>query len=121
MQFNDLPADKLASMLTQSGIRWRVIVISACYSGGFIDALKDPYSLIVTSASKDRQSAGCSNDSDASWFTDAYFKHALPRTKSFIGAFELARQTIARREQAAGLEASRPQIFIGRQIKKRLQ
>ena len=121
MQFNDLSAGMLASMLEQSGIRWRIIFISACYSGGFIDALQNPYSVIITSASRDRQSAGCSNDSNSTWFTDAYFHQALSGKRSFIEAFELARSSLQKREQLAGIAASQPQIFIGEHIKKRIK
>ena len=39
--------------------------MSACYSGGFIDALKDDYTLVLTAAAADRASPGCGNGSDA--------------------------------------------------------
>ena len=32
-----------ASALDESGIRWRVIIISACYAGGFVEPLRDPF------------------------------------------------------------------------------
>src|SRR5208283_3297530 len=31
----------LKQMLDDAGIKWRIVVVSACYSGGFIDPLKD--------------------------------------------------------------------------------
>ena len=37
MTLRDLPARELGELLKASGIRWKVIVVSACYSGGFID------------------------------------------------------------------------------------
>ncbi|MCW8963938.1 MAG: C13 family peptidase [Gammaproteobacteria bacterium] len=121
MQFNDLPASKLAEMLDNSGIKWRVVIISACYAGGFIDQLKNPYTLVVTAAARDRQSAGCTDKSEATWFTDAYFHQALPQTTSFIKAFKLARQTVHLREQREGMEFSNPQIFIGNEIRAKLE
>ena len=121
MQFNDLPASKLANMLDNSGIGWRIIVVSACYAGGFIDQLKNPRSLIVTAAARDKQSSGCTDESEATWFTDAYFKQALIQTGSFIKAFELASQSIKLREKQAGIEFSNPQIFIGDQIRAKLE
>ena len=36
MDLPDLSANELAAMLRESGIRWKVIVVSACYAGGFI-------------------------------------------------------------------------------------
>jgi hypothetical protein len=121
MQFNDLPASKLANMLDKTGIGWRIIVVSACYAGGFIDQLKNPKSLIVTAAARDRQSSGCTDESEATWFTDAYFKQALPQTRSFITAFQVARESIELREKREGIEFSNPQIFIGDQIRAKLE
>ena len=34
----------------ESGIRWKVVVISACYAGGFLDPLKDDGTLVITAA-----------------------------------------------------------------------
>lgn len=121
MQFNDLPAAELATMLQQSGIRWRIIVISACYSGGFIKHLQNPYSLIITSSAHDRKSTDCINNSKATGFSDAYFRQALLQTRSFTRAFETAAGLIAAREQRAGVTPSQPQIYIGEEIKKRLK
>ncbi len=42
LPLNDLTDEDLADALRESGIKWRVIIISACYAGGFIDALKRP-------------------------------------------------------------------------------
>jgi len=41
MTFNELTPPRLRQLLDESGIKRRVLVVSACYSGGFIDALKD--------------------------------------------------------------------------------
>ncbi len=43
-----LTAPALRGLLDASGIKWRIVVVSACYSGGFIDALKDDYTLVLT-------------------------------------------------------------------------
>jgi hypothetical protein len=43
------PSD-LRAALDQAGIKWRIVVVSACYSGGFIDALKDARTLVVTAS-----------------------------------------------------------------------
>lgn len=90
-----LPAHDLGSMLKQSGIRWKVVVVSACYSGGFIDAIKDEYTLVITAARHDRQSFGCADDNDFTYFGRAYFKEALPQATSFEEAFSKA-ETLVR-------------------------
>ena len=63
----------LKSALDKSGIRWRVIVVSACYSGTFINALKDPYTMIITASKADKASFGCTDDADMTYFGRAFF------------------------------------------------
>jgi hypothetical protein len=121
MQFNDLQPAELAAMLQQSGVRWRIIVISACYSGGFIKHLKNPHSLIITSSAHDRKSTDCDNNGKVAGFSDAYFGQAFMQSRSFIKAFETAAGLVAGRERRAGVTPSQPQIYIGEEIKKRLK
>lgn len=113
------PAD-LRSALDDAGIRSRVVVVSACYSGGFIEALKDPRTLVVTAADSRHTSFGCGDDSDFTYFSRAYFDEALRRTHSFAGAFALAQESIRARELKEGLEPSNPQMFMGAELGPRL-
>ena len=48
--FPQLTPGELKRMLDDSGIRYRVIVISACHSGSFIHALANPTTLVITAA-----------------------------------------------------------------------
>ena len=48
----------LRETLDKSGIRWRVIVISACYSGSFIPAFTVSDTLIITASAADKTSLG---------------------------------------------------------------
>ena len=91
-------------------------MISACYSGGFIDALKTDYSLIMTAAAADRSSFGCSSEEDFTYFGRAYFDEALRSTSSFVEAFRLAAPNIARREAEQGFVPSEPQLYEGARI-----
>jgi hypothetical protein len=111
LQLRDLPATDLAELLKPLATRNKVLVISACYSGGFIDPLKDQHTLLMTAARSDRTSFGCSDDSDFTYFGRALFLEALPQTDDLQAAFELARQYVAEREQADGFEPSEPQIW----------
>ncbi len=116
LELNILPAARLKSLLDESGIVNRIIVVSACYSGGFIDVLKDDHSLIITAAAHDKTSFGCGAKSKFTYFGEAYFKEALKSKKSFLEAFELAKESIEKREQRENIEASNPQIYIGAKI-----
>lgn len=112
----------LARALNDAGIKWRVLVISACYSGGFIEPLKDDRTLIVTASAADRRSFGCENGNDWTYFGEAYFGQAFAQTKSFIDAFPAAAQAVAQREAAEKLSPpSNPQMFVGRGIAAKLK
>ena len=119
--FDLIDPRELRKALDDAGIRNRVLVISACYSGGFMPALKNDDTLILTAAHKNRPSFGCSSDSDATYFGRAWLVDALNDTTDFVAAFETAKVRIAEREKAEGFRPSRPQISVGKQILPRLQ
>jgi hypothetical protein len=107
MNLRDLRPAELGAMLKDAGIRWKVVVVSACYSGGFIEPLKDDHSLIVTAARADRRSFGCSDENDFTYFGEAFFKEALPGSTSFPEAFRNAQQLVNARE-LSDLEGKEP-------------
>ena len=111
LQLGDLPADELAAVLAPLKSRDKVVVISACYSGGFIPALRDEKTLIMTASRADRVSFGCSEEADFTYFGDALFAQAFNQTDDLQQAFELASRHVAEREIADNYEASQPQIW----------
>jgi hypothetical protein len=120
LPLNDLTDEDLADALRESGIRWRVIIISACYAGGFIDSLKDPRTIVIAAAAADRTSFGCSNDRDLTYFGEAFYRDALPAARSLREAFDTAKAAIAVRERREHVEASNPQAYFGDQLQKKL-
>ncbi len=120
LQFNELDPVALRKALDDSGIRNRVVVVSACYSGGFVEPLKDENTLVIAAAAPDRNSFGCSNEAEWTYFGRAFFDEALRKTYSFVDAFELALPVIASREVAEKFEPSRPMMHVGAAIKERL-
>ncbi|MBH3443756.1 caspase family protein [Pseudomonas moraviensis] len=116
MELADLPADELAAVLAPLKHRDKVIVISSCYSGGFIPALKDERTLIMTASRADRVSFGCSEEANFTYFGDALFAQALNQTDDLEQAFKLAKATVAERELADGFEASEPQIWAPKTV-----
>lgn len=117
---NDVTAQELRVMLDESTIKWRVIVISACYSGSFIKHLQNDNTLIITAAHKDKQSFGCSTKRKFTYFGEAYFSEALQNSYSFVDAFESAAVAITDREQEESKIPSEPQIYIGSHISGKL-
>jgi hypothetical protein len=116
LSLSGLDGPELRDALDASGIRWRVIVISACYSGSFIEPLADDHTIVVTSAAADRTSFGCGDDDVVTEFGAAFIRDALPQAASLAAAFETAKGTVEKRERAAGLEPSSPQGHFGRAI-----
>ncbi len=112
--------DELRKALDDAGIRNRVLVISACFSGGFVPALKNDDTLILTAAHRNRPSFGCGADSDATYFGRAWMIEGLNATTDFVAAFESAKLRIGERERNEGFRPSRPQIEIGRAIGAKL-
>ncbi|MBL8270759.1 C13 family peptidase [Steroidobacter sp.] len=118
--FRNLTGGLLAQALNESGIKWRVIVISACHAGAFIEPLKDEHTIVITAAAADKTSFGCSDDRDLTYFGEAFYRDALPQAKSLREAFDTAKALIAEREQEEGVDASYPQAYFGEQLEQRL-
>ena len=115
---NSLTPEDLRMLLDDAGIRWRVVVVSACYSGQFAEALATPETLLITAAARDRSSFGCAHARRWTYFGAAYFRDALAATPSFTQAFERARQAVERREHGEGKEPSLPQMHLGAEIRE---
>ncbi|WP_242007515.1 C13 family peptidase [Luteimonas cucumeris] len=116
-----LTPQDLRTALDESGIRNRVVVISACYSGGFLPALRGPDTLLITAARADRASFGCGTESAATYFGHAWLVDGLNRSTDFVAAYDLARDAIAKREKQEDQEPSLPQIDVGARIGERLR
>ncbi|HWV13840.1 MAG TPA: C13 family peptidase [Cellvibrio sp.] len=107
----DIDSKWLGDILKATGIQHKVIVLNACYSGGFIDDLKDSHSIIITAAAHDRKSFGCADDSDFTYFAKAYFKEALASNSNFVDAFYIAKKRVGEWEQDGKQKESNPQIY----------
>ncbi len=104
---------RLRALLDELGIRNRLLILSACYSGIFVPALASDTTAILTAASSQRPSFGCLAENDWTFFGDAAINRALREPQPLGEAAETARRTIAQWEADAGLEASKPQLSIG--------
>lgn len=115
--------EMLRAALDEAGIRHRVIAVSACYSGGWIEPLATDGTLIMTAADATHTSYGCGTRSELTFFGRAVFNEQLRQTHSFTQAFEKAVPLIAQREVEAGKADgfSNPQIRVGTQIAPVLQ
>ena len=113
LAMDNLDATWLREALDASGIRWRVIVVSACYSGSFIDELASPTTVIITASAADKMSFGCTNSAEMTYFGQAFFAESLRENTSFSDAFKDAAYRVQERELYMGFEPSEPQMVIG--------
>ncbi len=126
LQLGNLPLTQITpkeldSALSQSGIKHQIIIISACYSGGFIEPLRNEHRLIITAARKDRTSFGCGADSDITWFGKAFWADAMNDHDDFEQAFIQAKNDIATWEKNADYTPSEPQMSIGKEMQRHLK
>jgi hypothetical protein len=115
-----LSPGELRHALDESGIKWRIVIVSACYSGVFVDALKGSDTLVVTAADAQHSSFGCDDDRELTYFGEALLKDSLPGAKSLEAAFQKAQGIIRRRETSEHKTPSNPQISVGASIHDKL-
>lgn len=115
LEVEPLSPSELRAALDRAGIRNRVIAVSACYSGGWADALASETTLVMTAADATHTSYGCGRMSELTFFGRAMFDEQLRKTHSFEQAFASAVPLIKQREIDAGKQDgfSNPQIRVG--------
>ncbi len=111
----------LRALLDRTGVRHQVLVISGCYTGGFIPELATAENMILTAANSQRESYGCGNDSQITEYSRALYLKALQRTRSLREAAGIAVQLIHEDERATKTRHSYPQIRSGFMIEERLR
>jgi hypothetical protein len=111
-----LTPSNLAEMLARTGMRYKVVVISACYSGVFVPRLANPDTLVITAADADHPSFGCRDNAKWTYFGDAFFNVALRQAKSLKDAFVVARALVRKRELREHVEPSNPRMAGGANV-----
>lgn len=126
-EFSPLEVDSvtpamLRRWLDDAGIRHRVISISACFSGSWIEPLSEPGTLVMTAADASHTSYGCGRGAPLTFFGRAMYDEQLRHTRSFEKAHAAARTIIEQRERDAGKTDgySNPQIRMGEAIRGQL-
>jgi len=113
--------DMMANMVRAAcGTRPTVVIVSACYSGIFVNALAATNRMVLTAASRERTSFGCSADDTWPWF-DGCVIETLPTASDFLALAAETRACVARKEAERGvIPASEPQMFVGAEMQLRL-
>ena len=113
--------DMMANIVRSAcGTRPTVVIVSACYSGIFVNALAASNRMVLTAASRERTSFGCGADETYPWF-DGCIIETLPTASDFLALAAGTRACVARKEAALGATPpSDPQMFVGADMQLRL-
>ncbi len=107
------PAQFASAVDFACGARPTAVIISACFSGVFVPALRGPARFVLTAARPDRSSFGC-GESDRYPFFDGCVIEDLPHAVDFTDLARRVRLCVAAREDTEGMRPrSQPQVFIG--------
>ncbi|MBX9795295.1 MAG: C13 family peptidase [Sphingomonas sp.] len=109
---------RLQTVFEVLGIRQRLVIVSACFSGVFVPALANSDTAILTAASGDRTSFGCRSDNDWTFFGDALVNQALRKPQPLEKAGAEATALIGKWEGDARLNPSMPQMLIGERARR---
>jgi len=112
-----LSPDELARALSRGcGDAPTVVIVSACYSGGFAGGkMAKPNRIVLTAARGDRPSFGCQAHRIYNFFDECVLG-VLPVSKTWRAVFDDANSCVRRMEHALGVQPSEPQAYIGRAV-----
>jgi hypothetical protein len=120
LQPSGLDARRVAAWFEEAGIRWRVVIVSACFSGAFVAPLANNHSIIITAARGDRSSFGCSDQRELTYFGEAFYRDSLPHVTTLRQAYQNTSNLIRMREREAGVRPSQPQAYFGPLLEAKL-
>lgn len=117
--FGIIPPERMARVFDELGIKNRLLILSACFSGIFVPTLSSDTTALFTAASADRTSFGCQADKDWTFYGDAMINNALRQPVPLAKAGEDARALVSKWEAMGanmGIIPSEPQITIGSKV-----
>ncbi|MFZ0149726.1 MAG: C13 family peptidase [Xanthobacteraceae bacterium] len=109
----ELTPQQVAAALDGEGIKNRVVIVSACFSGIFVPPLANDNTIVITAADAKHTSFGCAPERDWTYFGDAFFHQSLHAGADFENAFDHARVLIHGWEMMDQATPSNPQGSFG--------
>ena len=109
-----LSPDELAQALSRGCAAVpTVVVVSACYSGGFATGkMAKPNRIVLTAARNDRPSFGCQVRRVYNFF-DECLLGVLPKSVTWRAVADQSKACVRRMERALGARPSEPQSYFG--------
>lgn len=86
----DISPDAVKQLLDNAGIRFRVVVVSTCAAGAWLDALQDDNTAVLVASPGDAHPDGCEGGDAASPFAKVLFEHALRNADTLPAALTAA-------------------------------
>jgi hypothetical protein len=111
---------EVAAVLDKEGIKNRVVIVSACYSGVYVKPLANENTIVLTAADAKNTSFGCADGREWTYFGDALFSHSLKPGVDFQQAYKNARKLIAGWEKRDRYKPSNPQGYFGKALTQKL-
>jgi Peptidase C13 family len=108
-----LTPHELKSVLDGEGIKHRIVIVSACFSGKFVWPLANDNTIVLTAADAMSSSFGCAAGRDWTYFGDALFRQSIQPGISLMRAFDHAKVLIRGWETMDRLPPSNPQAHFG--------
>jgi hypothetical protein len=99
--------------LEEIGVKQRLIIVSACFSGAFVAPLMNDTTIIFTAAAANKQSFGCQPERDWTYFGDAFINRGLGQGKALLPAFDDAKKMIVEWETRDKFDPSWPNSYVG--------
>lgn len=93
-----------------------VLLISACYSGQFIQKLARDNRVIMTAAIQDRPSFGCSTDTVYTYWDECMLDN-IPHNNTWEELYSDVKSCISHKEARLGFQPSLPQAFFGKKVR----
>lgn len=118
--YAELQPKDVAAAFHRAGIRNRVVIVSACYSGIFVKPLADDHTVVLTAADSKSPSFGCGAGRDWTYFGDALFAKSLEPGIGLKPAFEHAKTLVRGWEKKERLQPSNPQGHFGAALMRKL-
>ena len=110
------PAQLNTALNWTCGTAPTVVMVSACYSGQFIQPLRADNRIIMTAASAKRPSFGCSEAQEYTFWDGCVIDH-FARSSTWENLYDHVKQCIAAKEQQMGYPASQPQAYFGKNMR----
>ncbi|MEA2949112.1 MAG: hypothetical protein QOI40_4442 [Alphaproteobacteria bacterium] len=116
-----LTPHEVKTVLDGEGIRNRVVIVSACFSGTFVKPLANDDTIVLTAADERSTSFGCAAGRDWTYFGDALFRQGVQPGTNLERAFDHARILIRGWEMMDRLPPSNPQAHFGPALVAKLE